>query len=88
MAAVVRTRFYPNIALVLALIVIAGFARTFYLRAWFDVPPLTLLVHLHGLVFTAWLALFVAQTRLIARNNYRLHQKLGIAGVALAAAYS
>ncbi len=85
MAAVVRTRFYPNIALVLALIVIAGFARTFYLRAWFDLPPLKLLVFFHGVLFTAWLGLFVVQTHLIARHNYRLHQKLGIAGAALAA---
>ena len=85
MAAVVRTRFYPIIAMVLALVIITGFARTFYLRAWFDLPPLKLLVLFHGVLFTAWLGLFVVQTRLIARHNYRLHQKLGIAGAALAA---
>ena len=54
MAAVVRSRFYPHIALVLALIIVTGFARTFYLRAWFDLPPLKLLVMLHGVLFTAW----------------------------------
>jgi len=85
MAAVVRTRFYPIIAKVLALVIIIGFARTFYLRAWFDLPPLKVLVLFHGVLFTAWLGLFVVQTHLIAHHNYRLHQKLGIAGVALAA---
>jgi len=85
MAAVVRPRFYPAFALALALVVFAGFARTFYLRQWFDVPPITLLPVLHGIVFTAWVALFVIQTRLIAANNVRAHMRLGIAGVALAA---
>jgi hypothetical protein len=87
MAAVLNnSRFYQLVAFAIAALIFLGFARTYYLKVLFDVPPLTLLVHLHGLVFTAWLALFVAQTQLIARNNYRLHQKLGIAGVAIAAA--
>ena len=85
MAAVVRSRFYPHTALVLGAVILVGFARTFYLRAWFDLPPLKLLVALHGVLFTAWLGLFIVQTRLIAAQNYRLHQKLGIAGALLAA---
>jgi hypothetical protein len=85
MAAVVRPRFYPYIAVAAALVVFAGFARTFYLRYWFDLPPMTLLTQLHGLVFSAWVALFVVQTRLIAANNVRAHMRLGIAGVVLAA---
>lgn len=84
MAAVVRNRFYVAIAMVLAVLVFAGFARTFYLRAWFDVPPITMLLHLHSIAFTAWFVLFVIQTRLIAAQNYRTHMQLGIAGVVLA----
>jgi hypothetical protein len=86
MATVVRSRFYPLIAFALVAVIVTGFARTFYLRFLFDLPPLNLLVQLHGLVFTAWLALFFTQTRLIARHNYALHQKLGIAGAVLAVA--
>jgi hypothetical protein len=85
MAVVVRNRFYPQFALVLALLVIVAFSRTYYLRFLSDLPPLVTLVHLHGLVFTGWLALFVAQTRLIARDRVDLHMKLGIAGILLAA---
>lgn len=85
MAAVVRPRFYPVIALVLAVVVFAGFARTFYLRYWFDVRPMTVLMLLHGIVFTAWMALFIAQTRLIAAHKVRAHMRLGVAGVGLAA---
>src|ERR1043165_7467369 len=85
MAAVVRTRFYPMLAVLLAIVVFAGFARTFYLRYWFDVPPLTVLMILHGAVFTLWMALFVVQTRLIAANNVAAHMRVGIAGVGVAA---
>ena len=43
-----------------------------------DLPPLTTLVHLHGVVFTAWLLVFMAQTRLVAAQRVDLHMKLGI----------
>jgi hypothetical protein len=85
MAAVVRNRFYPFIALVLAALVLVAFARTYYLRYWFDVPPITTLLHLHSIAFTAWVVLFVIQTRLIAKQDYRTHMQFGIAGIAVAA---
>jgi len=84
MAAVTRSRFYPIFALALLLVVFLGFARTYYLRSWFDVPPITLLLHLHGIVFSAWLATYVIQTRLIAAHNVQAHMKLGIAGLFIA----
>jgi hypothetical protein len=84
MAAIHRSSFYPWIAIFLSLVIIAGFSRTYYFRFLTDLPPMTFLVHLHGLVFTAWLALFVAQTRLIAAHRVDLHMKLGIAGAVLA----
>jgi hypothetical protein len=86
MAYIFRQRFYPQIALALALLVIIGFSRTYYLRFLSDLPPMVTLVHLHGITFTAWLALFVAQTQLIARDRVDLHMKLGIFGVVLAVA--
>jgi len=48
-------------------------------------PNLTLLVHAHGLVMTAWIALFLTQTLLIARHRVALHRRLGVFGVGLAA---
>src|SRR5688572_24788511 len=84
MVAVNRSTFYPWIAVALSLVVILGFSRTYYFRFLSDLPPMTLLVHAHGLLFTAWLALFIAQTRLIAAHRVDLHMKLGIAGVVLA----
>jgi hypothetical protein len=79
-----RTRFYSLIAIVLVAFMVLGFARTYYLRFLSDLPPLKAILKLHGVVFTAWLALFIAQTQLVAARRVDLHRKLGIGGVVLA----
>ena len=58
-------RFYTGMALAIAITVFAGFAPTYYLRTYYQTTPLGGLRHLHGLVFTAWVLLFVIQTALI-----------------------
>jgi hypothetical protein len=78
-------RFYGLIGLAIAAIILLGFSRTYFLRAWFDVPPLTLRLHLHGAALTLWVLLFVVQTQLIAAGRRRLHMSLGLAGLGLAA---
>src|ERR1700730_9503456 len=68
------------------LIVLAGFGRTYYVRGLFNAPPLpSSLVHLHGLLMTAWVVLFVIQVRFIASNRIQLHRRLGYGGIALGA---
>ncbi|HEX7720969.1 MAG TPA: hypothetical protein VF397_02350, partial [Pyrinomonadaceae bacterium] len=48
-------RLYIWFAALMPLIVLAGFARTYYLKGFFGTPSLPgLLVHLHGLVMTTW----------------------------------
>jgi hypothetical protein len=84
MSAVVRPPFYRHMAIALSLFVIIGFSRTYYLRFLTDLPPLETLVHWHSIVFSAWLLVFIAQTRLVAARRVDLHMKLGIAAVALA----
>jgi hypothetical protein len=83
-SSVTRSRFFALIALALAVFTVVGFSRTYYFRFLTDLPPLTTLVHLHGAVFTAWLLVFVAQTRLVAAKRVDLHMKLGIAAVVIA----
>jgi hypothetical protein len=85
MAAVVRSRFYGYLAAAVAVLMVLGFTRTWFLRAWFDVPPITWLLHLHAVVFSAWFALFIVQTRLISTGRTRTHMQLGVLGVCLAA---
>jgi hypothetical protein len=79
-------RFYLGMAIASTIVIFLGFARTYYLKTYFGTPALTPLVHLHGLVFTAWMFFFMAQTALIAWNRPDIHRTLGYAGAALASA--
>ena len=80
-------RLYFIAAIIVPIIVLIGFARTYYLKAIFATPPIpSLLVHLHGLVMTAWVLLFATQVSLIASRRTKLHRQLGIAGGFLAGA--
>jgi hypothetical protein len=74
------------VAALVPVIVLIGFARTYYLKGFFGNPPLPgLLVHLHGLVMTTWVVLFVTQVSLVATGRTRTHQRLGVFGAILAA---
>lgn len=77
-------RLYTGAAIVAALFVFAGFARTYYLKSAFGAPDLTALKHLHGAVMTAWFTLFIVQVRLVATGRVALHRKVGAAGAGLA----
>ena len=78
-------RFYNGMSLLIAAIVFAGFSRTFYLSPWLHGPVLSPLRIVHGVAFSAWILLFVAQTTLIAAGRTDIHRRLGVAGVVLAA---
>jgi hypothetical protein len=71
-------------ALVAVFTVFVGFAPTYYLKNVTGAPPLPPLVHVHGLLFTAWIILLMAQTSLVAMKRTDLHRRLGIAGAVLA----
>ena len=77
-------RFYVAVAVILAAIVFAGFARTFYLNAYFAKRDLSALRILHGTVFSLWLVLLIAQTSLVAAKRTDLHRRLGVLGAILA----
>jgi uncharacterized membrane protein YozB (DUF420 family) len=79
-------RVFLTAIVLFVLVVVGGFARTYYLKGLFGTPPLaSLLVHAHGIVMSAWVALVVAQVWLIRSQNVALHKRVGIAGVWLAA---
>ncbi|HYT76031.1 MAG TPA: hypothetical protein VEL79_14850 [Vicinamibacterales bacterium] len=82
--------FYGGTAVALAAIALTGFASTYYLRFFDGGPratisggPFTALVHLHGALFSAWVALFVVQTALISSRRVAVHRRLGVFGGAL-----
>jgi hypothetical protein len=81
-------RFYGRMAIAIFVVIFIGFAPSFYLLQIVSFPrpnpPLTAMTMTHGLVFTAWLAIFYAQTRLIAAGRRDIHRKLGVIGFGLA----
>ena len=84
--------FYSSMAISMALTVFIGFGPSYYLKAFGETPmstlsggPMTPLVHMHGVLFTAWILLFIAQTALVAQHKVGIHRRLGIAGALLAA---
>lgn len=76
--------FYLSMAIVSALLVFAGFAPSFYLKSVIHAPPpLSQLTIVHGVVFTAWMILFLTQVSLVAADRLALHRQLGIVGAVL-----
>jgi hypothetical protein len=78
--------FFSGMALLFLVVTFAGFSRTYYLKGLFGTPPLSPLLHVHGIVFSLWLILLVVQTGLVATNRRNLHRRLGLAGLGLAIA--
>ena len=79
-------RFFTAMSLAAAITVFAGFAPTYFLKNAFGSPPLPPLLHIHGLIFTSWIVLFVTQTSLVAAKRTDIHRRLGILGGFLAIA--
>jgi hypothetical protein len=80
-----KRHFFVAMAALVILTVFAGFAPSFYLRSAFRPDrELSILLHIHGLVFSAWIILFFVQTVLIARGSRTLHQRLGWFAVGVA----
>jgi hypothetical protein len=85
-AASLRNKYlgYFLAALIISAIMFVGFAKNFYLRAWIGTRPITAMVHVHGIVMTAWILLFLTQALLVAKGRTDLHRKLGMLGAFLA----
>src|SRR5579864_2101601 len=83
--------FYSGMAILMALAVFTGFARTYYLsslfgtNATFSGGPFSTTVRLHAALFTTWVALFLVQTSLVATHRVVVHRRLGFAVAILAA---
>ncbi len=82
--------FFVGMAGVFLLLVFLGFAPSYYLRGivkpYAPLVPPTPLVHLHALLFSSWVVLFVIQTGLVAVRRTDLHRRLGVSGAVLAVA--
>ena len=77
--------FYSGMAIAMAVTVFIGFARTYYLSAYFGTHgtigggPFSTIIRVHAMLFTTWVLLFIVQTSLVASHRVALHKRLGIA---------
>lgn len=80
--------FYTGMSIAFAIVVVAGFTRSFFLRPLFPevhefIPPEAIFT-LHGIIFSLWIVLIVCQALLIRSRRVDLHRATGWFGVALA----
>ncbi len=78
-------RFFSLMSIVTAVTIIAGFSNTYAPKLLSGAPAVPGIIHLHAIVFTSWLVVFVVQTTLVLRGQTAVHRRLGVAAVALAA---
>jgi len=76
--------FFSGMAAVALIVVLSGFARTYFLAGLFRAPLPNLLVHIHGAAFTFWIILFILQISLVTARRVDLHRRLGLVGFVLA----
>jgi hypothetical protein len=73
-------RFFIGFGILAAFVVFAGFSRSYYLRPFTGATPISAPLFLHGLAFTCWIVLFIAQSALVATGHADVHRRLGMAG--------
>jgi hypothetical protein len=78
--------FYVWMAALSVLIAFSGFAETYWLQVATGGFVGSPLLHLHGLLFSAWTLFFLSQTWLAATGRMQHHRAWGVAGVSLATA--
>jgi hypothetical protein len=71
-------------AILIGIVVVLGFGPTYFYRP-FATPKdsLTVIVHVHGALMSAWIALFIIQVILVAAGRTDLHRRLGKLGFVL-----
>jgi hypothetical protein len=70
-------------AMLLCAVVFIGFFRTFFGVGFVEAPLPSRILGVHGIVFTAWMLLFVAQAALVSARRVAWHRTLGIAAFCL-----
>jgi len=72
-------------AVAFLLTAVIGFGPTYFFKPVHPSPPLSPLLHVHAMVFTAWLVLLIVQSGLVRADRVDVHKRLGMFGAVLAA---
>lgn len=76
--------FFLAVALLFLGMAFVGFARSYYLAGVFHAKLPSLLVHIHGALFSCWILLLIAQVALVSAGRVSWHKRLGVFGMILA----
>ncbi len=76
--------FFSGMALLILATVLVGFARTYFLAGVFRAPLPSVIIHIHGAIFSSWILLLVAQISLVSAGRVDIHRRLGLIGFGLA----
>jgi hypothetical protein len=79
-------KFYLTMAAVFIAIAFGGFFETYWLQIGQGTFTGPALLHLHGLLFSAWTLFFYSQARLVAHRQLKSHRAWGMLGISLATA--
>jgi uncharacterized membrane protein YozB (DUF420 family) len=79
-------RFFAGMAIAVLVVVLFGFAPTFFLRPLFPEwhSPSESIFYIHGAAFSLWIVLLIAQVSLVASERRDVHRKIGPFGAGLA----
>jgi hypothetical protein len=69
--------FFGGMAILLCVVVVTGFARTYFLAGMTRAPLGSSILHVHGAVFTLWMVLYLVQSALISVRRVAWHRSLG-----------
>lgn len=81
----VRTQFFARSALLMLGLVLASFSFTYFAPIVTGSGRFSIMLHIHGAFYFAWILLYVCQTRLAASGRVARHRELGLAGIAVSA---
>ncbi len=76
--------FFVGMALAILATVVLGFGPTYFYRGAVLAKLPSVLVHVHGAIFSSWVILYVVQNVLVAMKKIKWHRTLGTCGGVLA----
>ncbi|WP_212747613.1 hypothetical protein [Fodinibius saliphilus] len=74
---IIDSYFYIGLALFMIVIAIIGFWNNYFGPFFFGTLDAHWLIHVHVVVFGAWLVLFLGQSVLASKGNINFHQQIG-----------
>jgi hypothetical protein len=78
-------RWFAWCAAFIALLVFAGFSRTYFLHTFFKMPAPSSFLRIHGAVMSGWILIYFIQTMLVSVNCVAAHRTFGMFGAGYAA---